>query len=144
MDAIDRRDIYWWLLNDTLIVGGTMAARTLARIDANEDAAESAEDLVAWFGEAMRLQNVGAPGYLIHRFSLEESVCRNCGRLIVKTTENSSLGGGIVPLPERTWTHLREGFRVDSSCRAASYEPDEGWDDSIDRKLKAQPPKHHR
>lgn len=51
--------------------------------------------------------------------------CRHCGRQVIR------VGTG--------WRHLSANGGLNVGCRAASFTPGRGWDDTLDRSLKAAP-----
>lgn len=55
-----------------------------------------------------------------------ETSCRRCGRSIVNPTGNK-------------WTHLAADGTLVVGCRAASFTPGDGWDDTLDRRWRAMP-----
>lgn len=59
----------------------------------------------------------------------DEPRCRRCGRIVVAT---ASAHGA-------QWIHLSADGGCNVGCRAASFAPGAGWDDSLDRSWKATP-----
>jgi hypothetical protein len=55
-------------------------------------------------------------------------MCRRCGR-------------EIIPHGRDSWTHLGADGGLSVGCRAASFNPGSGWNDSLSRSWKATPPK---
>ncbi|MGW8969641.1 hypothetical protein [Streptomyces platensis] len=61
---------------------------------------------------------------------VEESACRHCGHSIMRVGDS-------------TWRH-DAAMPMSRGCRAASFDRDGTWDDSLDRAWKATPPKGRR
>ena len=58
------------------------------------------------------------------------AICRHCGHAIVR-------------IGDAAWRHAAAA-PMSRGCRAASFDRDGAWDDSLDRAWKASPPKAHR
>jgi hypothetical protein len=61
---------------------------------------------------------------------VEESVCRHCGHSIMRVGDS-------------TWRH-DAAPPMSRGCRAASFDRDGDWDDSLNRAWKATPPRNSR
>jgi hypothetical protein len=98
-------------------------AGLLADEEEDEDADEDAEEVPPKMSEAERILA------MIQALRPKaETECRRCGRPI-----GMDAGG--------RWTHVGDHGRTDRGCRAASFEPGQGWDDTLPRTWQAAPPK---
>jgi hypothetical protein len=103
-------------------------AADLVREIVASEAVSSAEDVLRCLTE--EVANRSAQLSRLSDELMEYAACRHCGRQIVR-------------VGDAAWRH-NSGVSMSRGCRAAGFDRDGSWDDSLDRSWKASPPRRAR